>query len=172
MKKNCDRTVIGRLVLITLFCSLLAVSCKRVEKLASNQGTSGPTSTPTSTPTLSGSTVTSPESSAGEPASNVDCSQKARKQLNLTPDQKKQMRDLEKQEVEKVKGILDDSQKQTLQKALESGESPRKALKSLTLSGDQKKQLRPIVKEQKRQLVALLTPEQQSQIKTVRECKQ
>jgi Spy/CpxP family protein refolding chaperone len=163
-----------------VFCSLFIVGCQNWQQMIpggeNSSGSNTPSENLTPSPPSSPSEPDQAQNSKpdGELTTNRDCLRQARKQLNLSTEQKQKIRTMAKQELEQLQGLLvDEKQKQDFQNALQTDQNLRNALKSLNLSPDQRKQLRTVLKEQRRQFVAVLTPEQQKQLElAVGECKQ
>jgi periplasmic protein CpxP/Spy len=89
------------------------------------------------------------------------------KQLNLSPDQKNQLKTLREKAKQDILNVLSQEQRTKLATAMQSGD--RKGVwKTLNLSADQKRQIGEIRKNAKTQGLAILTPEQRTQLEQMR----
>ncbi|WP_204368470.1 hypothetical protein [Neosynechococcus sphagnicola] len=84
--------------------------------------------------------------------------------LNLSSDQKAKMQQIRQRSLAQITALLNPSQQQQMQTAIQQGQKPHQALKSLNLTSDQKARVKQIRKETKQQIQALLTPEQLQQM--------
>jgi len=85
------------------------------------------------------------------------------KKLNLSEDQKQQLKALRAGIAQKVQSVLTEEQRAKLAAAKQSGQY-KGVWKSLGITADQKQQLQGIRKNYKEQSLAILTPEQRSQL--------
>jgi periplasmic protein CpxP/Spy len=84
--------------------------------------------------------------------------------LNLTADQKAQLKSIREANKAKVANILTAEQKQQLQAAKGNRQNRREVWKSLNLTADQKAQMQQVRQEAKQQMESVLTPEQLQQL--------
>ncbi len=83
--------------------------------------------------------------------------------LNLTPDQKNQIKQIRESAKQQRDAIFTPEQKTALQQARQQHKRPQ-----LNLSSDQKAQLKQIHESTRSQIKALLTPQQQQQLEQMR----
>jgi len=89
------------------------------------------------------------------------------KKLNLTEDQKQQLKALRASMAQKMQSVLTEEQRAKLTAAKEAGQ--RKGVwKSLGITADQKQQIQGIRKDYKEQSLAVLTPEQRTQLEQMK----
>ena len=84
--------------------------------------------------------------------------------LNLTDDQKTQIKQIHESAKEQIKAILTSDQQAEIQQARSQHIQP-----NLNLSDDQKAQIKTIRQNSFKQIQALLTPEQQQQLQQMRD---
>lgn len=90
--------------------------------------------------------------------------------LNLTPEQKTRMAEIQSQTRSQIEAVLTPQQREQLNAAMqESGQKRRGAFANLNLTAEQQAQMRQIKQSAKSQMRAVLTPEQQQQLQQMRE---
>ena len=87
-------------------------------------------------------------------------------ELALTPEQQFQLTEIAQDTREQLMNILNPTQQQQLQTALNNGQTLRDAAPSLGLSGSQRSQLQATVQAMMPELQAVLTPEQMEQLQS------
>jgi periplasmic protein CpxP/Spy len=92
--------------------------------------------------------------------------------LNLTEDQKAQMKQIKESTRTRIEAILTAEQKAQLQTAKQQGQRKREAFKSINLTEAQKEQIRGIRQETQQQMEAVLTPEQRQTLAQMRQERQ
>ncbi|RCJ41039.1 hypothetical protein A6770_36520 [Nostoc minutum NIES-26] len=89
-----------------------------------------------------------------------------RSDINLTDNQKAQMKQIREQTQAKILALLSAEQQEKFKAANKDGRgSPVRSLRSLDLSADQKQKVQEILSDQRQQMQAILTPEQQAKMK-------
>ncbi len=91
--------------------------------------------------------------------------------LNLTEEQKAQLRQIKASTRAQIEAVLTEEQKTQLQTARQQGQKPGKNFSSLNLTDEQKSKIRAIRQEARRQMNAVLTTEQRQQLQQQREQK-
>ncbi len=89
------------------------------------------------------------------------------KKLNLSDDQKQQLKTIHANTKQQVQAVLTDAQRAQLVTAKQSG-SHKGVWKSLNLTADQKNQIHDIRKSSKEQSLAVLTPDQRTQLQQMK----
>lgn len=132
--------------------------------------------TVTATPFLVKAQSTSPAGQPGVESPRKHRGQGPWKNLNLTQDQKDQIKQIRTDTQSKIEAVLTDEQRQKLQDAKahrgqrqygqrqQGQHQHRGPFASLNLSDDQKTQIKQIMESSKQDIQAVLTPEQQQQI--------
>jgi len=89
--------------------------------------------------------------------------------LNLSDDQRQQIKALRRQAREQMMGLLTADQRAQVQSETAGGQNrnPMSALRNLNLSDDQRAHLRAIGKNTRKQILALLTPQQRQQFRAM-----
>lgn len=87
----------------------------------------------------------------------------AMEKLNLTPDQKAQIKQIRESAKQQTDAVLTSEQKTQLQQARQQHTKPQ-----MNLSDDQKAQLKKIHESTESQINAVLTPQQQQQLQQMR----
>ncbi|WP_055076866.1 Spy/CpxP family protein refolding chaperone [Pseudanabaena sp. 'Roaring Creek'] len=121
--------------------------------------------------TLAGIAIPSIVSAQTSPDQGVQTTQKHHdggwKKLNLSDDQKQQLKTIHTNTKQQVQAVLTDAQLAQLATAKQSGD--RKGVwKSLNLTADQKQQIKNIHKSSRDQSLAILTPEQRTQLQQMK----
>ncbi|MFN6567662.1 Spy/CpxP family protein refolding chaperone [Dendronalium sp. ChiSLP03b] len=89
-----------------------------------------------------------------------------RSDINLTDNQKAQMKQIREQTQAKILAMLSAEQQEKFKAANKDGRgSPLRSLRSLDLSADQKQKVQELLSAQRQQMQAILTPEQQAKMK-------
>lgn len=94
------------------------------------------------------------------------------KGIELTEQQKAQMKTIRQNTRTQIEGILTPAQRAQFQAAIGSGQKRRSAYADMNLSEQQQAQIREIMQSSKTQTEAVLTPTQRQQLQTIREQKQ
>ena len=89
------------------------------------------------------------------------------KKLNLSDDQKQQLKTIHANTKQQVQAVLTDDQRAQLAAAKQSG-NHKGVWKSLNLTPDQKQQIRSIHKSSREQSLAVLTSDQRTQLQQMR----
>ena len=89
--------------------------------------------------------------------------------LNLTEEQKEQMKLIKQAEREQMNNILTDEQKALLEAAKGNRENMRQVLSSLNLTAEQQAQIQEVRRASKEKMEAILTPEQLQQMEQMRQ---
>ncbi|MEM7579885.1 MAG: Spy/CpxP family protein refolding chaperone [Mastigocoleus sp.] len=94
------------------------------------------------------------------------------KALNLTEEQKSQLREIRQSYREKMGTILTSEQKALLNAAKEQGQNRRQVMRSLNLTEGQKQELRELKKSQREEISNILTEEQKQKMQELRQQRQ
>jgi len=94
------------------------------------------------------------------------------KGIELTEQQKAQMKTIRQNTRTQIEGILTPDQRAQYQAAIGSGQKRRSAYADMNLSQQQQSQIREIMQSSKTQMEAVLTSAQRQQLQTIREQKQ
>ena len=89
------------------------------------------------------------------------------KKLNLSAEQKQQLKALRATIAQRVQSVLNEEQRSKLATARQSG-NHKGVWKSLNITADQKQQIHDIRKSAKEQSLAVLTPEQRTQLQQMK----
>ena len=89
--------------------------------------------------------------------------------MNLTDEQKEELRELQKEARSRMSEILTSDQIDDLQAAMEEGSNPREVVKSLNLSRRDIRKLQAIKKWQRDELTSILTDEQNEKLEEIRQ---
>jgi len=89
------------------------------------------------------------------------------KKLNLSDDQKQQLKTIHANTKQQMQAVLTDDQRAQLAAAKQSG-NHKGVWKSLNLTPDQKQQIRSIHKSSREQILAVLTPDQRTQLQQMK----
>lgn len=89
--------------------------------------------------------------------------------LNLTEEQKEQMKLIKQAEREQMNNILTDEQKARLEAAKGNRENMRQVLSSLNLTAEQQAQIQEVRRASQEKMKAILTPEQLQQMEQFRQ---
>jgi len=89
--------------------------------------------------------------------------------LNLTDEQKNQVKEIHEKTRSELEGILTSEQKNKLKEAAQAGKNPIAALQSLNLSDEQKTKLREVMESTRAQMDSILTDEQREKFSEFRE---
>ncbi|MBD1939063.1 hypothetical protein [Microcoleus sp. FACHB-68] len=89
--------------------------------------------------------------------------------LNLTEEQKEQMKLIKQAEREQMNNILTDEQKARLEAAKGNRENMRQVLSSLNLTAEQQAQIQEVRRASQEKMKAILTPEQLQQMEQYRQ---
>jgi len=90
-------------------------------------------------------------------------------ELNLTPEQQTQIRQIEQDTREQVKAILTPEQQAQFKAARENGGNKRELWSSLNLTSEQKAKMREIRESSKQKFDAVLTSEQLEKLRQMRQ---
>jgi periplasmic protein CpxP/Spy len=88
----------------------------------------------------------------------------AKRGIQLTEGQKKKINAIRTETRTKIEGIFTDQQKQQLQAAIESGQSPRDAFGALKLTSKQQQDIQEVLAYSNKKMEAVLTDEQKRQL--------
>jgi periplasmic protein CpxP/Spy len=88
----------------------------------------------------------------------------AKRGIQLTEGQKKKIDAIRTETRTKIEGIFTDQQKQQLQAAIQSGQSPRQAFGALQLSTKQQQDIQEVLVSSNKKMESVLTDEQKRQL--------
>ncbi|WP_156120425.1 hypothetical protein [Neosynechococcus sphagnicola] len=147
----------------TLAFVVLTTGCQRLTNLAAGSGQRSPTSSPMAT-------------AAGVPressAAMEKCKIQAREQLQLSDEQKAQMKALTRKELQQVEAVLDANQQQQLRQAIKADRNLKRAIATLQLPADKQQQVSSLLEQSQRQRSDLLTSEQKQHLRSaLRKCR-
>lgn len=86
--------------------------------------------------------------------------------LNLTPEQKSRLQDIQRNTRVQLQSLLTPEQKQAFMAQINSGATVRQAVRSLDLTDAQKNQLQSVLDNSFQQAMNVLTPEQVDQLQS------
>lgn len=92
--------------------------------------------------------------------------------LNLTEQQRQQMRQIREETRAQIEAVLTPEQRAKLEAAREQRQNPREVMASLNLTEQQRAQMRTIREESKRKMDAVLTEQQRQQLEQMRQQRQ
>jgi periplasmic protein CpxP/Spy len=86
-------------------------------------------------------------------------------ELNLSEEQKSKLKDIQEDTRSQIEDIFTNEQKNSLQRAVESGKKPPEAIQSINLSDDQKQELKEVMESEKQKISEILTAEQKEKLR-------
>lgn len=105
----------------------------------------------------------------GSPAGGETNQMQRPNRLNLSPEQKEEMKRIKESERQQMSNILTSEQKARLEAARANQENPRQVFQSLNLTEEQITKIKEVREASRQQMEAILTPEQRQQMQQYQE---